>query len=127
MAAMKTAATMHKASSSTEEMLSDLSTDHDETEQKLEKLVFGDNAGFLRNLKNHRGTDHLLSSNDASSNVETPAKDSDDNDLEGVRDSDVGATDSLAWLKGLNSAIAVLPGFWTHSSRCSSYSAHSWI
>ena len=118
MAAAKLVRPVLKAPNATDEMGSEFLMDKDGTEEALEKLVFGDKAGFLDGLKAHGGSDDVSISTGTVLDVEKPPKDIDEDDLEGVNDSDVGGTAVLtAGWRGLNSAIAVLPGLGTLNNR----------
>jgi U3 small nucleolar RNA-associated protein 18 len=59
----------------------------DETEEKLEKLIFGDEAGFLDSLKAHSTGRELLRQSASSDEEEEHAGSGDD--LEGLADEDV--------------------------------------
>lgn len=67
----------------------DDSMEKDETEVELEKLVFGDDAGFLKGLQSHgHGVSRLdLGQLEESNDVDTD--DAEDNGLEGIADTDV--------------------------------------
>ena len=64
----------------------------DETEQKLEKLIFGDEPGFLDSLRSHGAGKEVLR-REASDELEEEEEDGDN--LEGVADEDVCAVTLL--------------------------------
>jgi hypothetical protein len=67
-------------------------TEKDETEERLEKLIFGDEAGFLDSLKADTASQELL-------RISSPAEEGEqresDGDFEGVADEDVRSTTML--------------------------------
>ena len=67
----------------------DISMEKDDTETELEKLVFGDDAGFQEGLKYHGHK--LYTSAGKSKDLVRPKsnKDAEEEDIEGVQDSDV--------------------------------------
>jgi len=67
---------------------SDDPMDKDETEERLEKLVFGDDAGFLSALKHHDDGRNQLVLREGSSAEETEEV-AEAEDYEGVADADV--------------------------------------
>ena len=65
-----------------------MQVEKDETEESLEKLVFGDEAGFLDALKPDNTGQELLR-NPSPSDEEEQGPSENDQDLEGVADEDV--------------------------------------
>lgn len=75
----------------------------DETEQKLEKLIFGDEVGFLDSLRSRETGNELLR---RSSSDEIPSHHEDDQELEDVADEDVLQSPILArWEHSTNSVF----------------------
>ena len=67
-------------------------TEKDETEERLEKLIFGDEAGFLDSLKADTTGQELLR---ISSPGEEGEQHENDGDFEGVADEDVRSATTL--------------------------------
>ena len=67
-------------------------TEKDETEEKLEKLIFGDEAGFLDSLKPDATGQELVRTSHLG---EVEEQHETDEDLEGVADEDVWSASSL--------------------------------
>jgi hypothetical protein len=65
----------------------------DGTEEKLEKLIFGDEAGFLDSLKTHNTGRELLRKSASSEEEEEHA--GSDEDLEGLADENVRSASTL--------------------------------
>lgn len=68
---------------------SDVSMEKDETERELEKLVFGDDAGFHEGLKLHGQKSYPSAGKSKDLIPQKSNKDSEEEDIEGVQDSDV--------------------------------------
>ena len=62
----------------------------DETELELEKLVFGDDAGFHDSLRDFKASNVLNVIREKSSDAQDANEDKDEDELERVKDSDVG-------------------------------------
>lgn len=98
----------------------DVSMEKDATEEELEKLIFGDAAGFRGNLKSFKSSDAPADQQRESLVVQDRAEDIDEDDLEGVNDSDVGETyvRPASSIKSTKSSIALFPRQWTFKSGC---------
>ena len=66
----------------------DVSMEKDETEDELEKLVFGDDVGFQEGLKLHGQSSDVLKTKSKDPGRRKSNKDTEE-DIEGVDDSDV--------------------------------------
>jgi U3 small nucleolar RNA-associated protein 18 len=67
-------------------------SEKDETEKRLEKLIFGDEAGFLESIKSHQPENAQLILMDE---WEDRPEDQDEGDLDNVPDGDVRRSGSL--------------------------------
>ena len=90
---------------------SDEIPDKDETEEQLEKLLFGDDAGFLEGLKSHPTGSQLTN---RTGRTVTGAEDAEDEDLESIADENVRTSHVRENLRTLTrqSSAAFLPRFW---------------
>ena len=68
---------------------SDDPMEKDETEVELEKLVFGDDAGFLEGIKSHRQEGARLDFEQLEEGEDVDADVGEDEALEGIADADV--------------------------------------
>lgn len=91
---------------------SDDPVEKDETEVELEKLVFGDDAGFLEGLKSHRqevARSEVDQLEEVAEGKDTSADE--DEGLEGIADADVKSSVSTTYsiLSNLTLSPALLP------------------
>ena len=86
---------MLKPQTGTEEDQNNVPMEKDETELELEKIVFGDDVSFHDNLKNLGRPDALEIMRETGLDTQDYTGFEDEDELEGVKDSDVGRWEIL--------------------------------
>lgn len=104
--------------------------DKDETEEQLEKLLFGDDAGFFEGLKSHPTGSQLTHRTKGTVTGAEDAEDAEDEDLESVADENVCTSHVKTTLGTLTRqySTAFLPRFWCRqpTGRLAWYACSKW-